>query len=72
MRAIFGDGIKAKEDLGVKKCFISINGCDDCTQFNIAATDEQYQFLLQLVKLSKETSVYSCMPTIEVYEALEE
>ena len=45
---------------------VTLIGCDDQTDMFIDLTDEQVTFLEMLSKLSKETSSYLCMPTLEI------
>jgi len=49
----------------VMRCFsVQIRGCDDSTHFEMQMTDQEYEFLQKVCKLSAETSTYECMPTM--------
>ena len=48
-----------------QKVRVSIIGCDDWIEFDIACTTDNIKFLQELSKKSKSTSTYGCMPTIE-------
>ncbi len=50
----------------MKKVEIALLGCDDCTRFDMMVTQEQYDFLMFVARMSAETSSYGCMPTMEV------
>lgn len=54
----------------MKRCSVNINGCDDSTRFNMEVTNEEYDFLLKLARLSRYTSTYGCEPTIEIGEEI--
>lgn len=45
---------------------ISIHGCDDSTCFVMHLTDEEVKVIERLSALSKTTSTYGCMPTLEI------
>lgn len=45
---------------------VELEGCDDVTPFNMEMTDEEFEFLQRVSKLSKEKSRYGCMPTLTV------
>ena len=47
---------------------IRLHGCDDSTVFPYEVTDEQYNFLKEIAKKSKEESSYGCMPIMELEE----
>lgn len=49
------------------KTTIGIHGCDDSTCFTMDLSDSEMEFMKRLSILSKETSTYGCMPTVEVY-----
>ena len=48
------------------RLLVSLNGCDDSTEFVVIATPEQWKFLDLLAARSFETSTYHCMPVLEV------
>lgn len=49
---------------------ISLHGCDDTTSFEMDdLSDREVELLLRVSELSKQTSTYGCMPTMEVTEA---
>jgi hypothetical protein len=50
----------------VKTYRICLDGCDDSTCFDIDLTDDELEVVKKLEKLSKETSTYGCMPTLEI------
>lgn len=51
------------------KINIELIGCDDTTYLNeLEVTEEEYNFVKRLEKLSKAESSYCCMPTLEVTE----
>jgi hypothetical protein len=57
-------GIERRKGMKVR---ISLNGCDDSTEFNMEdVTQEQYDFLQRIAEKSKETSTYGCMPTMDL------
>jgi hypothetical protein len=47
---------------------ICLDGCDDSTCFAMGLTDDELEVVKKLEKLSKETSTYGCMPTLEIGE----
>ena len=53
-----------------QKCFVSIDGCDDSTQFEIDLSESEYEFLKRIAEISEETSTYGCMPTMTVRKVL--
>ena len=50
----------------MKNYTITLLGCDDITRFNMDLTNEEVDLLNRVCKLSKETSEYGCMPTMEI------
>lgn len=51
-----------------KKYEISLVGCDDETVFDMELTEEEFNLLTRVSKLSKETSEYRCMPIMLIEE----
>lgn len=47
---------------------ISIDGCDASTVFDMDLTETEVATIQRMAAMSKETSTYSCMPTISVEE----
>lgn len=45
---------------------IRLNGCDDTTKFELEVSDEQFEFLRTIARLSTEASTYGCQPTLRV------
>jgi hypothetical protein len=45
---------------------VRICGCDDTTEIVMKVTEEQYNFLLGLEKLSELTSTCICQPIIKI------
>lgn len=45
---------------------IEIKGCDASTELEIKCTEEQFAFLREVAKATKEISTYSCMPIIKL------
>ena len=45
---------------------ISLYGCDDATYIDTDVTEEEYNFLRKLKRLSKDNSDYACQPTLDV------
>ena len=54
------------------KYLIRIDGCDDSTLFFIELDDKEAAAVHKIALLSKETSVYSCMPILEIHTCNEE
>ncbi len=48
------------------KYYISLDGCDDSTGFEIELTDEEYELVDKISDMSHENSRYGCMPTMDV------
>lgn len=47
---------------------ITVSGCDDQTEFDMALTDNEARLLADVSQRSKEASEYGCQPTIEIEE----
>ena len=45
---------------------LSIEGCDDSTNFDIELTDQEFVLMQNICAKAKETSTYGCMPTMEI------
>ena len=54
-----------------KNYFITLIGCDDITRFQMELSNEELELVKKLCQKSEETSVYICMPTMEVEEVEE-
>lgn len=51
---------------------ITVHGCDDSTTIYHSVTEANEQFLAEITKKFKETSIYRCMPTMDYQEVTEE
>ena len=47
---------------------VALHGCDDSTYFTMELTDEQWEVVEEIERLSREASTYACMPTLEIGE----
>jgi len=47
---------------------IQLSGCDDTTIFTMDVDEVELLLLQRVAKLSRETSSYSCMPTMKIEE----
>ena len=45
---------------------ISLDGCDDSTNFNVDLSEAEYELILKLCDLSEAASNYGCMPTMAI------
>ena len=54
-----------------KKFIITIEGCDDETVFTMELDDKEKELVEEIMRLSKETSTYNCMPRLYIGEAKE-
>ena len=59
-------GMAVGERGGVMEVRISLYGCDDATYIDTDVTEEEYNFLRKLKRLSKDNSDYACQPTLDV------
>lgn len=48
--------------------YVELKGCDAATEFNLVCTEEQFDFLREFAKMTKEVSTYSCMPVVNLYK----
>lgn len=47
---------------------ISLDGCDDSTEFTMKLTESEYLLLKRVAEKSEQVSTYGCMPTMTVTE----
>lgn len=47
---------------------VVVKGCNAETEFELVCTEEQYSFLRELAKATKNVSAYDCMPVIELWD----
>ena len=45
---------------------IRLRGCDDDTEFFMDLTNQEYELVKKISEISKRTSTYDCMPTLEI------
>jgi hypothetical protein len=45
---------------------VSVNGCDDSTEFDIESTPDEFAFLQRVAEKCTDTSSYGCMPVMSV------
>ena len=50
---------------------ITLLGCDDWTVFQMNLSQEEFKLVKKIEEISKETSTYICMPTLEIVEVKE-
>lgn len=48
--------------------YVSIEGCDNSTNFYLVCTDEQLKFLKEISKMTNQVSEYSCMPVVKLFD----
>ena len=53
------------------KVNIQLIGCDDATIFDLEMSNEEYEFLKLVSRISYDTSSYNCMPVMKL-EVIEE
>ena len=45
---------------------ISVDGCDDSTEFEIELKEQEYETIKKVADKCNETSTYSCQPRINI------
>lgn len=45
---------------------ISVDGCDDSTEFEITLTEKEYETIKKIVDKCNETSTYGCQPKMSI------
>lgn len=47
---------------------ITLEGCDDSTEFEMLLTNDEYELLKKVSEKANETSTYGCMPRMYIEE----
>jgi len=45
---------------------ITLIGCDDQTEFEMDLTEDEFALVMRICDISVQTSVYTCMPTMQI------
>lgn len=48
---------------------VTVEGCDDSTEFELVCTEEQYTFLKEFAGATQRVSTFSCMPIIKLHNS---
>lgn len=62
-----GTELEVKDD-STKLYKITLEGCDDQTDFEMELTDKEYELLKRVSEKANETSTYGCMPRMYITE----
>ena len=48
--------------------YVSIQGCDNSTDFYLVCTEDQLKFLREFAKMTEQVSEYDCMPVVQLFD----